>query len=998
MFVPVWGPQKLVGQELVPSRSVLHLAGGDHLAGQLMPSDSLNVLRWQGQAFTQPFDFSLGKVHSIHFPLTEERGPSLTTPEGDFAFEFFGGDLLYGNLVGMTPEQVVVEMPKFGNLQVHRKYLRRMVRWMKPGDLIYRGPHQLADWQQTPDELNWREEAGHLITEKPGAMLQGNLFLPEKARIELELSWKKQGSFLLGLGEIDDVIRADATKAKQSFAQAFRLEVWDDQLVVVRENDSQADIAVVTKLKRGAGRIHLILFLDLLQRRLRIVSATGQALAEVHLASGQATPTGLLQQNGTSTQTIGPKGEFARAAEVDRKLSGERLCLLNRGDHLRLERLQVSRWNGFFPKEGSAQQDQVELQNGTSLMNVVEHFDLASRELVLGKGSEPRHVPLDEVASVFFHQAIEPPTQPVFVSLHDGSRLHGELLKVSGNHLRADQLWMVSPVLSEPMAWPIDRLGAILVQPSNRTSAAITRKGGRMGRLESFNTKIHGRLVTTPPRVSLEPSAVNAEPSAHGLHWQPRGSLTASPLKQSVVARIVYRDPPVPKHKGTNRLARPNPVPPGVWGSVMKALSDQGLEPSPVPTDRMLYLRAGDSIPCEVTHIDSEGVHFQTSLSESQFVPHEQVKAIVLTKTKREVNLSVTKRQRLLTLPRMHRESPPTHLICSIRGDYLRGRLIGMDGQSLQMEVRLENVVLPKEHISHIIWFHEDELKDDSIAEKELISQEKSTSEISPVGLLRTQAVRTNGVRITFNSQQLLVWEPSAVNAELNSQKLQAHEQPAGPTKTDAWRPATTLLGYSRLLGSCRVELKNIDRLLLGGAIEQEAAQLAPQGWKLRHAQQPRIASIKSGDRIPGTAAALVGNQAPNFQLDLLDGETFHLQDCAGQIVVLDFWASWCGPCIQAMPQIDQLIRDLPEDRVRLVAVNLQESPKQINAVLERLQLETVVALDVDGIVAEKYTATAIPQTVVIDRDGNIARLFVGGGPQSLEHLREALEGLLEEE
>jgi thiol-disulfide isomerase/thioredoxin len=197
------------------------------------------------------------------------------------------------------------------------------------------------------------------------------------------------------------------------------------------------------------------------------------------------------------------------------------------------------------------------------------------------------------------------------------------------------------------------------------------------------------------------------------------------------------------------------------------------------------------------------------------------------------------------------------------------------------------------------------------------------------------------------------------------------------------------------LLGSCRVELKNIDRLLLGGAIEQEAAQLAPQGWKLHHAQQPRITSIKSGDRIPGTAAALVGNQAPNFQLDLLDGETFHLQDCAGQIVVLDFWASWCGPCIQTMPQIDQLIRELPEDRVRLVAVNLQESPKQISAVLERLELETVVALDVDGVVAEKYTATAIPQTVVIDREGNIARLFIGGGPQVLEHLREALEGLL---
>jgi thiol-disulfide isomerase/thioredoxin len=368
--------------------------------------------------------------------------------------------------------------------------------------------------------------------------------------------------------------------------------------------------------------------------------------------------------------------------------------------------------------------------------------------------------------------------------------------------------------------------------------------------------------------------------------------------------------------------------------------------------------------------------------------------------------------------------------------------------------VRLENMVLPREHISHIIWFHEDELKDEPIASEESTSRGQGLAQFSanrvsePVAepinaqaenlsltssALRTQAVRTNGVRITFNSQQLLALEPSAVNAEPsavnaepsavnaepsavnaepsavnaepsavnaepNSQKSQAHEQPASQIKTDTWRPATTLLGFSQLLGSCRIELKNIDRLLLGRAIEQEAAQLAPQGWKLSHAQQPRIVSIQSDDRIPGTAAALVGNQAPKFQLDLLDGETFHLQDCAGQIVVLDFWASWCGPCIQAMPQIDQLIRELPEDRVRLVAVNLQESPKQIAAVLERLELETVVALDVDGVVAEKYTATAIPQTVVIDREGNIVRLFIGGGPQILDHLREALEGLLAEE
>jgi thiol-disulfide isomerase/thioredoxin len=211
-----------------------------------------------------------------------------------------------------------------------------------------------------------------------------------------------------------------------------------------------------------------------------------------------------------------------------------------------------------------------------------------------------------------------------------------------------------------------------------------------------------------------------------------------------------------------------------------------------------------------------------------------------------------------------------------------------------------------------------------------------------------------------------------------------------------AGQPATALLGNSQMLGECRIGLNGIDRLLLGGAIEQEAAQLAPQGWTLHHARLPKIASTESGNRIPGTAAALVGHSAPDFQLELHGGETFRLRDCLGQIVVLDFWASWCGPCMQTMPQIERLVRELPGDQVRLVAVNLQETPDEITSTLQRHGLETVVALDQDGVVAEKYTATAIPQTVVIDQQGNIARLFVGGGPRLVGQLRAALEGMLE--
>ena len=80
---------------------------------------------------------------------------------------------------------------------------------------------------------------------------------------------------------------------------------------------------------------------------------------------------------------------------------------------------------------------------------------------------------------------------------------------------------------------------------------------------------------------------------------------------------------------------------------------------------------------------------------------------------------------------------------------------------------------------------------------------------------------------------------------------------------------------------------------------------------------------------------------------------------------------------------------------MRLVAVNLQETAEQVTALLERQKLHVTVALDRDGVVADKYKAVAIPQTVIIGRDGNVARLFVGGGPHLEDQLKEAIKAVL---
>ncbi len=188
---------------------------------------------------------------------------------------------------------------------------------------------------------------------------------------------------------------------------------------------------------------------------------------------------------------------------------------------------------------------------------------------------------------------------------------------------------------------------------------------------------------------------------------------------------------------------------------------------------------------------------------------------------------------------------------------------------------------------------------------------------------------------------------------------------------------------------------------MIGHSIEQAAAKLAIQQWKLKNATQPRF--VTAGENAggsgqnPGAESPLVGQPAPDFTLDLLDGkDRYHLAASKGkEVVVLDFWATWCGPCLQAMPQVERAVASFNDQPVRLIAVNLQENAATIRATLDRQKLSVNVALDREGVVADRYKAVAIPQTVIVDRDGRVARVFVGGGPRFEETLKAAIKAVL---
>jgi len=142
---------------------------------------------------------------------------------------------------------------------------------------------------------------------------------------------------------------------------------------------------------------------------------------------------------------------------------------------------------------------------------------------------------------------------------------------------------------------------------------------------------------------------------------------------------------------------------------------------------------------------------------------------------------------------------------------------------------------------------------------------------------------------------------------------------------------------------------------------------------------------------------ALLGKAAPDFSLGILDGGQVTLADLKGKsIVILDFWATWCGPCRQVLPIITEVAKEFKDRGVVLFAVNLREQPGKIRAFLKETGIKVTVALDKEGKVGGLYRARGIPQTVIIGKDGSVQQVHVGFAPGLKEQLRSELKALVE--
>ncbi len=120
-----------------------------------------------------------------------------------------------------------------------------------------------------------------------------------------------------------------------------------------------------------------------------------------------------------------------------------------------------------------------------------------------------------------------------------------------------------------------------------------------------------------------------------------------------------------------------------------------------------------------------------------------------------------------------------------------------------------------------------------------------------------------------------------------------------------------------------------------------------------------------------------VGLRAPGFHLLDLEGREVSLDQFKGKIVMLDFWATWCGPCRLTMPLLEELQREHPND-FTLLAVNLGEDRDMVIPYVKRRNIQARVLLDSDGTVGAAYRSSQIPMQVLIDQNGIIRHIQQG--------------------
>ena len=144
-------------------------------------------------------------------------------------------------------------------------------------------------------------------------------------------------------------------------------------------------------------------------------------------------------------------------------------------------------------------------------------------------------------------------------------------------------------------------------------------------------------------------------------------------------------------------------------------------------------------------------------------------------------------------------------------------------------------------------------------------------------------------------------------------------------------------------------------------------------------------------------SSELEGRVAPDFALKSSTGENLRLSEHRGDVVMINFWATWCGPCRQEMPLLDELYTRYERVGFSLLGVNIDDDSRRAMQMIEDLGVSFPVLFDTRKEVSELYEVEAMPVTVLVDREGNVRYVHHGYKPGYEDKYLDQIRSLLRE-
>ncbi len=654
---------------------VLRLRDGSQFDARWQTVTRTGAGLWSTLVFEEPLRLPAGVVESYSRPMAR----ALPLPEEFWEAFLQDESRVRGRLVSFDRRQVVLQgLVGSEEIVVDSRSVVELRRRSGLATVAYQGLEGLRGWRDEWGRSQAFDRRGALLLEGPG-ILGCDVGLPERSVSDVEISWRGRPNFGMqwgvrtpeatpANGEPQTILAREPSLeappeeeqvADPAELRPFNLEVHRGELLALAESQRGVIQQPVQTLSEPGGRLGIRVYLDQRAGRMVVTTPTGKVLCDL-------------------------------AAPEPRRSAGGAVRLVNGRGAVRLERLRVLHWDGRLPapaKESAAMPKSPQPRERTIELSARDEarFD---RELggwlVKARSSQP--IPESEIDLVVRSPAERAPSKPgeiqgSVIELVDGSQWRGEWRGEPG-HIVLSQ-----PPLVRPWEISADAIRRITWE-GTRTDAARTLSGGVPGILQNQTVALAGTLV-----------GVRSTERGPRLEWQPPLGIPAGLLRPTISARLLFREE-------TSRRG-PRATPGGREIDGEATVSDASQDPSSNAPRLSLRLMTGETIACQTVGWQDEKLKITLPNGEPLEFAESDLQSLDFMAADPDGSaLSGALREALLTIPRQRQGNPPTHLVRSQTGDFLRGRLSGIDAQEIVLEVRGQKQHLPLAVVAAIVWLH----------------------------------------------------------------------------------------------------------------------------------------------------------------------------------------------------------------------------------------------------------------------------------------------------